>query len=189
MTKNDWLKNIREKLEESIRAAESLKDLEISVLNIRPDMESWSILQCIEHLNLYNRYYIGELQIKTHRTDSDDGNKMLSSWIGRKSIRMMDPSNAKKQKTFKHMQPAPTSFPITVLENFLADQQLLKKIIDDAGAGRYSLNCKSVRVEFFKLLKMYRGETLEFIIVHQLRHLRQARRIKDRLSLNRALIV
>lgn len=188
MTKTDWLKRISSMLNEAIEAAESLRDMDISLLNTRPNAESWSMLQCIEHLNLYNQYYLAELQ-KDTGTSSSQEITISYSWIGRKSIRMMDPSNTKKQKTFKHMQPPPTTFLIDVLEKFLATQTTLKKIIHDADEGRYALNKKSIRVEFFKLLKMYRGETLEFVLIHQLRHLQQARQIKSRLAGNPALIV
>lgn len=188
MTKTDWVKKISSMLNEAIEAAESLKSLDISLLNTRADAESWSMLQCIEHLNLYNRYYLKELQ-KSIQVNQRVETTISYSWIGKKSIRMMDPLNTKKQKTFRHMQPSTTSFSIDVLESFLSTQAIFRKIVDDASEGNYSLNQKSVRVEFFKLLKMHRGETLEFLLVHQLRHLQQARQIKDRLMANPVLIV
>jgi hypothetical protein len=188
MTKTDWLKRTKSMLGEAIETAESLMTVELSTLNTRINADSWSILQCIEHLNLYNRYYLTELQ-KARGAAQCNEVTISYSWVGKKSISMMDPSNTKKQKTFKHMQPAQTSFSIDVLEKFLATQATFQEIIHDAGEGRYALNKKSIRVEFFKLLKMYRGETLEFLHIHQLRHLQQAQQIRNRLIINPALIV
>ncbi|GAA4003568.1 hypothetical protein GCM10022408_13940 [Hymenobacter fastidiosus] len=31
--------------------------LEATLLNFKPGPESWSILECLEHLNRYSRYY------------------------------------------------------------------------------------------------------------------------------------
>ena len=40
---------------------QSFKNLSIEKLNLKPSSESWSILECIEHLNRYGEFYIPEI--------------------------------------------------------------------------------------------------------------------------------
>jgi hypothetical protein len=85
---------------------------------------------------------------------------------------MMSPLNQKKQKTFKKMNPANSSLDSNVFKKFISDQQRLKTLVE--GLLQAEPNAKVVKVEFFKLLKMTIAETLEFLIVHEQRHLIQA---------------
>ena len=48
--------------EKSIRSVKVFKELDVKQLNFKKSMEEWSILECIEHLNLYGDYYLPEIQ-------------------------------------------------------------------------------------------------------------------------------
>jgi hypothetical protein len=144
-------------------------------LNAKPAIDRWSILECFEHLNLYSQYYLTALEVAATRAGASASQEMKYTWIGKKSIAMMHPSNTKKQKTFKKMIPAKSKLTRDVLATFLNDQQRLLRLIEK------SLQLDSTRslvpVEFFKLLKMNIAETLEFVIVHEQRHLSQAENV------------
>ena len=47
--------------EENIQFAETLLDKQISELNFRKSEESWSVMECLEHLNRYGNFYIPEI--------------------------------------------------------------------------------------------------------------------------------
>lgn len=143
-----------------------------NVLNAKP-ANGWSPLECFEHLNRYNKYYLTAIEkaiFGNQRQTSDEGIK--STWIGKKSIAMMHPSNLKKQKTFKKMDPTNSQLTKATLDQFVKDQQRILSLTELA--LRSNVNAKAVSVEFFKLLKMTIGEALEFVIVHEQRHLIQA---------------
>ena len=147
-------------------------------LNRKISPIAWSVLECIEHLNRYHNYYLPILENKICNAGSSPQNDydVRYSWIGKYSIKMMDPSNLKKQKTFKRMNPAGDKLQKTVLNHFLNDMAIFEKVLNDA---RYvDLNVQAVNVEFFKPLKMNLGETLEFLLLHIERHLEQAIRAK-----------
>src|SRR5690242_10054647 len=96
-------KNVVQKISEQ---ASSFLKLSIDELNQTPPTGGWSALQCFEHLNLYNRYYVQELKAAMNEAQRRDMDfEIESTWIGKKSIAMMHPSNRKKQKTFKKMIP------------------------------------------------------------------------------------
>jgi hypothetical protein len=144
-----------------------------SVLNYRSGENEWSALECFEHLNRYNSYYLTAINNAIRKNQMPaDGEEIKTTWIGKKSIAMMHPSNRRKQKTFKKMDPANSNLTTAVLVQFEKDQQRILNLVERA--SRTNINAKAVPVEFFKLLKMTIAEALEFVIVHEQRHLIQA---------------
>jgi hypothetical protein len=148
-------------------------DLPGNILNTRPDANAWSVLECFEHLNRYNSYYLTAIgnAIQKNQTSVKD-QEVQSTWIGKKSIAMMHPSNRKKQKTFKRMDPSSSALTMTTLDQLIKDQERLLTLLKQASIS--DVNAKAVSVEFFKMLKMTIAEAFEFIIVHEQRHLIQA---------------
>lgn len=173
MKTTELLTQLKRHTQEIIEAVETkFVALPDAQLNAKPDADRWSILECFEHLNLYSQYYLTALEVAAGKVGSSTSQEMKYTWIGKKSIAMMHPSNAKKQKTFKKMIPGKSSLTRDVLATFLNDQQRILRLIEK------SIHLEATRalvpVEFFKLLKMNIAETLEFVIVHEQRHLIQA---------------
>jgi uncharacterized damage-inducible protein DinB len=148
------------------------------LLNQRPAPSSWSILECLEHLNRYSRYYNAALNkaLTSARNAADPQDEVAYSWLGRKSVEMMRPANAKKSSTLKHMNPLGSRLGPEVLTEFDQHQARLLELL--AAAQNADLNRKAVPVEFFRLLKLRLGEALEFVVVHQQRHVQQAQRVR-----------
>ncbi|MDX5482675.1 MAG: DinB family protein [Hymenobacteraceae bacterium] len=181
-------------LEQLIRAASNQKHtvissfvpLALSALNHKPAPDSWSILECLEHLNRYSRYYNPALAKAI--ANNSDGNYLQTishSWLGKKSLDMVRPDNAKKNKTVKHMNPNNSQLGRQTLEEFLDHQTELLQLLDKAKGA--NLSKKAIPVEFFKLLKLRIGETLEFVVLHQERHVQQALRVKEQFPTNQAV--
>jgi len=146
-------------------------------LNYKSDINSWSALECLEHLNRYSHYYhteitqaIQKVSIKKHKK------KPSLTWFGKLSIKMVDPERQKKQKTIKRMNPSGSQLVVKdILTEFLDRQQELLQILEKAKVVNF--NKKKVRVEFFKLLKLNIYESLFFLIVHEQRHIQQALKV------------
>jgi hypothetical protein len=155
--------------------------LDLGALNYKPTSDNWSILECLEHLNRYSRYYNPALA-KAIAANSD-GNHVPSitySWLGKKSLDMVRPQNTKKHKTVTHMNPNNSTLSRDTITEFLKHQTELVNLL--ASAKSTNLNKKAVPVEFFRLLKLRIGEALEFVVLHQERHLQQALRVKQRFA-------
>lgn len=148
-----------------------------AALQFKPTATSWSVLECLEHLNRYSRFYNPALRNalaakKSSNTDAEVG----FSWLGRKSYEMVRPENRKLHKTLKHMNPSQSALNLEgVLTEFRQHQETLLELLRQAETT--DLNRKAVPVEFFRLLKLRTGEALLFVVAHQQRHVQQAQRV------------
>lgn len=152
--------------------------LPLALLNRRPAPASWSILECLEHLNRYSRYYnpaITQALQRPHPAPTAQ-TEITYSWLGGKSVELMRPTNVKKSTTLTRLNPLGSPLDGRVLAEFDQHQTQLLALL--AQAQTADLNRAAVPIEFFRLLKLRLGETLEFVVVHQQRHLQQAQRVQ-----------
>lgn len=175
---------LRELSDELKKLTDDVRDqfgnLSFEHLNYKPHPERWSILECFEHLNRYNRYYLQAIEKAFERSGPFVDEEIKSTWIGKKSIAMMEPSNRKKQKTFRHMNPLNSALTSDVLDHFLNDQNRLLTLLEKA--KHININSKLIPIEFFRLLKMNIGEGFQFVVVHQHRHVLQAHTVNMEFS-------
>ena len=155
--------------------------LDLHRLNYKPAADSWSILECLEHLNRYSRYYLPALAKAIAANSNGTYQQTIRySWLCKKSLDMVRPGNGKKSKTIKHMNPNNSQLGRQTIEEFLKHQTELLQLL--ASARGAILNKKAIPVEFFRLLKLRIGEMLEFVVLHQERHVQQAMRVKQLLA-------
>jgi hypothetical protein len=100
--------------------------------------------------------------------------EVKSTWLGKKFIAMMHPDNQKKLKTFARMNPSNSNLTKAVLNEFLKHQNDLLDALKNISNA--NLNKGRIPVEFFKLIKLSLAEALQFVIVHEQRHVNQAMR-------------
>lgn len=79
----ELLADLTRRTREVISDLEELKKLPLEQLNFKTSPESWSALECVEHLNRYGRFYLPEIKIrldaaKTLRTELF----FKSGWLG-----------------------------------------------------------------------------------------------------------
>ena len=147
-------------------------------LNWKESAERWSILECFEHLNRYSLYYHSQIaQSITKAVKIDTAiPETKSTWLGRKFIGMMHPDNVRKHRTYKKMNPRSCTLSAAVLAKFLQNQEELLGLIREASS--VNLNEVSIPVEFMNLLRMNIGDALQFVVIHEKRHVHQAQRIR-----------
>jgi len=155
--------------------------LDEAALHFKPSPVSWSILECLEHLNRYNRFYNAELAAalakQAHTKPACNSQQVTYSWLGRKSYEAVRPENAQASKTLQRMNPSSSHLNRAVLEEFLQHQANLALLLEKAAGA--DLNQKAVRIEFFKLFKLKTGEAFQFLVAHEQRHMQQALRVKQ----------
>ena len=152
--------------------------LSLDLLNQRLTPTSWSMLECLEHLNRYSRYYqpaLARALARPHTAPAPPA-EVAYSWLGRKSVLMMRPGNTRQQTTLRRMNPPGGRLGREVLAEFDQHQAHLLEMLTQAQTA--DLNRKAVPVEFCRLLKLRLGEALEFVVVHEERHVQQARRVQ-----------
>ncbi|AYA38087.1 DinB family protein [Hymenobacter oligotrophus] len=176
MNANTFLQQLQAAVRRLQQTTEAeLAPLSSEALNHKSNAQSWSVLECLEHLNRYSRYYLPAFeQAMQHPRRPGATAEVGYSWLGKKSLEVVRPGNGKASKTVKHMNPAGSQLSRGVLEEFLQHQSRLLAVL--AAAHTADLNRKAVPVEFFRLLKLRLGEALEFVVLHEERHVQQAQR-------------
>ncbi|OON70818.1 DinB family protein [Hymenobacter sp. CRA2] len=174
MNANAFVAQLRATTRRLQRTVETeLLPLSDAALNHKPSASAWSVLECLEHLNRYSRYYHPVLTRAVARQESVATSAQVRySWLGRKSLAIVRPDNGRRHKTVRHMNPAGSQLSRAGLEEF---RQHLKELLGLLDAAPHTdLNRKAVPVEFFRLLKLRTGEALEFVVLHAERHVQQA---------------
>lgn len=149
------------------------KELPETLLNARNTEQSWSLLECIEHLNLYGNYYLPEIEhaIKSHRNTPDVVFK--SGVLGNYFANSMKPkTRLNKMKTFKDKDPIGSQLNISTLDHFLQQQLTLLSLLEEARMN--NLNTTKTGISISKWIRLKLGDTFRFVIYHNERHILQA---------------
>lgn len=167
------LKNI---IQQHIQFVEVLLDKPDSKLNFRVSKESWSILECFEHLNRYGNFYIPEIDERISSSKTTSATLFSSGILGNYFAESMLPKEKlNKMKTFKNMNPIHSQLDRKVLEEFIKQQTELLKLLEKA--QNIDLNKTRTSISISKLIKLKLGDTFRFVIYHNLRHVEQAKRV------------
>ena len=172
-----------------IEEAEFLKEKTEEALNYKVNPESWSVLECLEHLNLYGRFYLPEIKksisaFPLRRGTEGEDNKnyfdsvFKSGWLGNYFANSMLPKEKlKKMKTFKNMNPINSKLDKKVIDEFIDQQKEMLRLLEEA--RKVSLNKTRTAISISKLVKLKLGDTFRFVIYHNQRHMAQAQRIEN----------
>lgn len=167
-----WLNNIDKTTSEFIN---TFKNLGEDDMNWKPDPETWSIAQNIDHLMVINESYfpiLNELREGTYKAPFIARRGFIVSFFGKLILKAVQPDRKKKTKTFPIWEPSTSDLPSDILGRFEKHQDKLKNEIKAAedlvkkGAIISSPANKNI---------VYKLETaFDIIIAHEQRHLAQA---------------
>ncbi len=171
----ETLKDTVSKVDLRIR---QIGEFPIDQLNYREREDSWSVLECIEHLNRYGRFYIPEitnrLKVYHARTRTDGAKKYYfkSGLLGGYFLKSMLPKeNLKKMATFQSMNPIHSQLDLSVIKEFLDQLEELSQLLNQINGNELSKIRTSISIT--TLIKLKLGDTFQFVINHILRHLVQ----------------
>lgn len=172
---------IRELLEitrKNINYAESLKVNSTKDLNWREGADRWSVLECLEHLNLYGDFYIPEIKkvIQTNKTKPAPIFK--SGLLGNYFAEGMLPKQGfKKMTTFKGKNPLGSNLNRKVIQRFINQQVEMTELLNKASS--VDLNKVKTAISITRLLKLKLGDTFRVVINHNIRHMEQVKNVLD----------
>ncbi|VXB49671.1 DinB family protein [Chryseobacterium sp. 8AT] len=168
----DELKKITE---ENIQFAENFLNQPDEKLNFRLSEKSWSILECLEHLNRYGNFYIPEIRKKIKNSDTKSTEIFNSGILGNYFANSMLPKEKlNTMKTFKSMNPIHSKLGRSVLNEFIDQQKQIIHLLNEA--KNIDLNKVKTSISISNLIKLKLGDTFRFVIYHNLRHIKQAKR-------------
>lgn len=173
----DLLNELCEITQANIEAAQYFKTKSDKDLNERTSEQSWSILECLEHLNRYGVFYIPEIR---NRMKSNvhilPQETFRSGVIGNYFANSMQLKNGShKMKTFKSMNPIHSTLSREVLDHFIKQQTEMLELLEEA--CNYNLTSIKTAISITKLLRIRLGDTFRFVIYHNQRHIIQAQNI------------
>jgi hypothetical protein len=151
-------------------------------LRWKPGPDRWSIVECLQHLNLAERYYIRNMQHKVEKlgliqtTPTDQ--TLQSDWVGKAMLYAVNPEVKIKLPAPGIVRPrsAADLVPTEVMAQFLELQNLLRTLLDKAVFLDW--NQDKVMTLFGNWLKMRVGDAFLMLVAHTERHMKQAMRVK-----------
>lgn len=175
MKQSQVLNDLKQRTERFIAQAEKWKSLTQDQLNWRESSEKWSVLQCLEHLNLYGDFYLPEFEKRIlAATQINSDPEFKGGWFAEKTANGMLPKDNKlsnSMNTFKNMNPDHSKLTITILDRFLKQQHQMLTMLEKAE----SVNIAKVKCKItLPVIKFNLGSTFKFVIYHNERHLWQA---------------
>ncbi len=177
MQSENLIQSLIEESRQLINQVEKLKTNDLQILTWKENPNSWCILECLEHLNLYGDFYLPQIENSIKDAKSKNEIEFRSGFLGNYFAKSMLPKEKlNKMKTFKDKNPLNTNPDRTVIEKFI-NQQV--KLIDLLNLSRnISLNKVKISTSISNFIKLRLGDTFQFIINHNIRHLEQIRRIQ-----------
>ena len=146
------------------------------ILQYRPAEGKWSILECIEHLNIYSRYYLPEIKNRLEASTPQTNPNFKSGRLGNYFVQLIEPKdNLNKMKTSKTMNPIDQTLDKSNLEEFKEHLLDLLNVLNQA--RKYDLGKIKTGISLTRWIKLKLGDTLRFVVVHNERHVLQAKRI------------
>ena len=162
--------------EENREEAKSFKKLTASVLNFKESSDSWSILECIEHLVRYGNFYLPEIGIQLEKSKHQKVDIYKTGFFGNYFANSMLPKDkVNKMKTFKSMNPTGSKVDVKVLDKFIQQQDTMLKLL--AKAKETDINKVKTAISITPLIRLRLGDTFKVVIFHNWRHLIQAKKL------------
>lgn len=178
-----FIEKCKTEVQDVITNAEKLYTLDENILRWTPtsydeikEAGQWSILACVEHLNLYGDYYLAEIMHAIASSQTKPVEKVKSGFLGAYFAKSMLPKEKlNKMKTFKDKDPAQKLLNKTVIEVFIIQQKKLIALLEQA--EKLDVNAIKIRTSISKYVKINLGDTFQFIINHNIRHFAQIENI------------
>jgi hypothetical protein len=186
---NKLIDELLEIVQQSLDAAYNFKQFRTDQLNYKPGYDQWSILECIEHLNLYGDYYLPEIEKQILAQQAPSGNHVFKSgMIGNYFANLMQVKNgvvSKKLKSPADKNPVNSTLTVKTIDRFIKQLDRIKSLLNDA--RKIDLVKTKTAISLTKFIKLRLGDTFRFYVYHIERHVVQAQRIE--LKLNRKVLV
>jgi hypothetical protein len=184
--RQDLINDLLKRTEAASERASAFKSLSPVDLNFKESSERWSILQCIEHLNLYGDFYLPEIEKRILESKhSPEAGTFTAGVIGNYFTNLMKVDNGKmtKMKSPKDKNPTGSSLSITTIDRFLKQQERLRTLLHQA--QNIDLTKTKASISLTPFIKLRLGDTFRFFIYHIERHIVQAEKVHEQLDLRK----
>lgn len=181
MQSETLIQSLIEQTRQAINKVEKFQRHDLHRLTWKQNPTTWSILECLEHLNLYGDFYLPEMERKIKLSKTASESAFRSGLLGNYFAKSMLPKEKlNKMNTFKDKNPLNAQLDKSVIDKFIQQQM---KFLDLLSQSRnVSLNKVKIRTSFSSLVQLKLGDTFRFLTNHMLRHLQQIDRIEAEIN-------
>ncbi len=180
MERAQLLHQLREDTQNILQTVESqFVPLTYDQLSARPSPNRWSVLECLEHLNIADAHYLYQFSQKLPKAiPNDQAVQFRPGWLGSYFVKMIKPKPdgtiPSPMKTISKFVPMVTTHKDT-MERFLADQRSLLNVLDQCAV--LDLNKVKITSAIGPIVTFKLGDALRFLIGHNQRHILQAQNV------------
>ncbi len=124
---NQLIDDLLQRMDKCTRSVKGFEVLSVDQLQFKTG-ERWSILECLEHLNLYGDFYLVEIEKRIMTNPrKNTSTKFKSGILGNYFANLMEVKEGKitKMKSPKDKNPSNKNLSITTINRFLKQQQRL----------------------------------------------------------------
>lgn len=177
---NSLIEDTRKVKEEAIH----FSSLGQGELHYKPSPERWSVLECIEHLNIADAHYIAQFDQKLDAAPASDVKEFKPGWMGNYFVKSMKPKEdgtiPSPMKTLRKFLPE-VNVQHDTLSKFIEDQDYLIEALEKSK----SLNLNKIKISsaIGSIVTFKLGDAFRFLIAHNQRHILQANRVLEQLEL------
>jgi uncharacterized damage-inducible protein DinB len=136
----------------------------------QPAPNSWSVAQCLWHVNSYARYYYPLIEKTIGKKKAET--QFNSGLLGKYFTGMMN-NLTTKYSAFKNHTPPKSVNPYAEVATFINDQEQLLAYLKQM--ENTNLN-QRLPLSITGLVRLKLGDVLQFFVAHNHRHLQQANR-------------
>lgn len=159
-----------------------MQELSIEELNARTAPDSWSVLECMEHLNRYGDYYLPEMRRQMERSDRPTTAEFKSNWLGNYFAGVMLPrEKPNKMNSPKKMNPHGSQLDKQVVQTFIQQQKEILKLL--AMAREKNLTKVKTGISLTQWIRIRLGDTFRVVVYHNVRHVVQMERVLRTLNI------
>ncbi len=173
---NQLLEDLKNRTLRNIEKAKEYQELSEEQLNWKENTEKWSVLECLEHLNLYGDFYLPEIKNKMAASTVSADATFKSGWLGNYfAMSMLPKEKLNVMKTFKDKNPVGSDLDKSIIERFLSQQYTMLELLDKASS--INLNKVKTGISISNWIKLKLGDTFRVVIYHNDRHIVQADKV------------
>jgi len=171
------LADLEKRAQKVLTTVKGYRDIELNELNRKSGAESWSALECLEHLNLYGDYYLPEMEKSILGARKSESETFKPGVIGNYFANLMKAKpdgSLKKMKSPKDKIPAASNLSMTTVDRFLKQTEHLLHLLQLA--RNKDLTKAKTPISISKMIRLRLGDTFRFYVYHIERHVAQAER-------------
>lgn len=147
-------------------------------INWKPNVKSWSIGQCFEHLIITNELYFPNIQAVidgTHQNNFFSKIPFSTDVIAALMKNTLKPEQKRKMKTFKIFEPTASNVSEKIFEDFAENQTKLIEMIEAVKDS--DIHKIKIAEPLHQALNLRLFDAFEILVLHEKRHFLQAENV------------